>query len=132
MIHVIFIGRFIDSDNEDAEIQEMQFEGFLKDEYLHYDLGMLMICLIILIVALLIAIIIKDLVKTLTLKRFLYVKNYHWAKQRHRERFMTEIEERSKYKFLAVKQRGDQRLEMIPLYLPYLSRFDQDQSKNQV
>lgn len=39
---------------------------------------------------------------------------------------MDEIAKRSKHKYLLAKQRGDDRLALIPQYLKYVSRFDGD------
>lgn len=39
MTLIIFIGRFIENDDELSETEELIFEGFLPDEYFHYDMG---------------------------------------------------------------------------------------------
>ena len=44
---IVFVGRYIDSDvqNKSDEIQKLEWEGFLKDEYIHHNLGYVQISL---------------------------------------------------------------------------------------
>lgn len=77
MILTIFIGRFIENDDELAETEELIFEGFLTDEYFHYDCGSLLIYFLVIIVTLLIFIILKDMLKNFTEKKFQNLKKYN-------------------------------------------------------
>ena len=42
LLPFIFMGKFVDSDNEDSDsdqIQPMEWLGFLRDENIHYSVG---------------------------------------------------------------------------------------------
>ena len=42
LLPFIFMGKFVDSDHEDSDsdkIQPMEWQGFLRDENIHYSVG---------------------------------------------------------------------------------------------